>query len=127
MPPNGSNCGVGRPRRLPDHVEAELISREILNDMRFLPLRRRVELIRREHGIEIGASGLGKMYRRHGVKYLQAKVVKRLGNAHEARLEQQRIAFARKLSSLQEQRRGDRIIYMDETTFQIWPKPSRTW
>ena len=35
-------------------------------------------------------------------------------------------AFARKLHGLQESA-GDDLIYMDQTTFQLWAKPTRTW
>ena len=38
----------------------------------------------------------------------------------------ERIAFARKIHGLQ-RTCGDQLIYMDQTTFQIWPKPIRTW
>ena len=46
--------------------------------------------------------------------------------AHEARLDRERVAFARRLHTLQEQH-GDNVIYMDQTTFQLWPKPTKTW
>ena len=47
-------------------------------------------------------------------------------NAYERRIELERIAFARKLDTLQRQH-NDQLLFMDQTTFQIWPKPSKTW
>ena len=44
---NGTNFPMGRPRILPQEVEAQLISRQTLYEMRFLSLPRRIELIRR--------------------------------------------------------------------------------
>ena len=70
--------GGGRPRKIPAHIEAELISYKTLNDMRFLSLPRRAELIRREHGIEIGSQLLGALYRRNKIRYLQAKKFTRI-------------------------------------------------
>ena len=52
--------------------------------------------------------------------------MKRVGPIAEERLELERIAFARKLDGLQ-QIDGDQIIYMDQTTFMIWPRPAKTW
>ena len=94
---SANNCPLGRRRLIPQDLEARLISRQTLYEMRFLSLQRRVELIRREHGISIGVRTLGDLYKRNGVKYLQAKKVRRLPNAREQRLEQERVAFARRL------------------------------
>ena len=41
----------GRKRKLPPHVESELASWELLNEMRFLGLDKRLELIRRRYGV----------------------------------------------------------------------------
>ena len=65
------------------------------------------------------------MYKRNGVKYLQAKKARRVTSAHEARLELERVDFANRIHTLEQQ--GEGLIYFDETTFQIWPKPTRTW
>ena len=126
IPTNGKTCAVGRPRVIPESLEAELTSRETLYKMRFLSTKRRRELIRREHGVQLGKNTLARIYHRNGVRYLQAKKVKRVGPAAAERIEVERSAFARKLDGLQ-RLDGDQIIYMDQTTFMIWPKPTRTW
>ena len=123
---NSTNFAMGRPRTVPQDVEALLTSKKTLYEMRFLSLARRTELIRREQGIELAPRTLATMYKRNGVKYLQAKKAKRLSSAHEFRIEQERIAFARKLDGLLREDPAQ-VVYMDQTTFQIWPKPTKTW
>ena len=113
-----ANFAMGRPRHVPQDVEAQLITREKLYEMRFLSLRRRAELIRREHGLQLSSDVVKRMYKRNRIRYLQATKVKRTTPAHEARLELERVAFARKLHTLQEQH-GEQLIYMDQTTFQL--------
>ena len=97
---SANSCPLGPPRRIPPELEARLVSRETLYEMRFLSMPRRAELIRRDHGISIGRCALAKLYKRNGVKYLQATKVKRLSHAREERLELERVAFARKLAAL---------------------------
>ena len=92
--------GGGRPRAIPPDLEAELVTWESLNEMRFLSLRRRAELIRRAHGINVGAYMLANLYRRNGIRYLQAKKWTRVSDAKEQRLERERVAFAQKLRGL---------------------------
>ena len=123
---NASNYPMGRPRVMPPELERQLCSKETLYEMRFLSLARRVELIRREHGIVFGDRGLAKLYKRNGVRYLQASKIKRLPPSKERTFELERISFARKLHGLQ-QLCGEEIVYMDETTFLLWPKPGKTW
>ena len=85
---------------MPPHLEAQLISKQTLYEMRFLSLARRAELIRREHGISLERWAIGEMYKRNGVKFLQAKKTKRNSTFKERSLELERIAFARKLRTL---------------------------
>ena len=42
---------AGRKRKLPPHVERELASWELLNEMRFLGLEKRLVFIRRRYGV----------------------------------------------------------------------------
>ena len=94
--------GGGRRRIVPPDLEAELVKWETLNEMRFLSLRRRAELIRRQHGIAVGPAILGDLYRRNGIRYLQAKKFTRVTDANQARYERERIAFAQKIKGLQD-------------------------
>ena len=77
LPVNAAYNNVGAPRLLSASIEAEITSWQTLNDMRFLPMRRRLELIRREHGIAVSLNTLRRVYKRRGVRFLQAKAVKR--------------------------------------------------
>ena len=49
----------------------------------------------------------------------------RLSEEREHKLIKERIAFARRLNNLMS--RDADICYMDETTFNIWDPPKRTW
>ena len=115
-----------RVRVIPAEIEAQLASYETLKEMRFLSLPRRRELIMREYGVYFGKHALRRLYKRNGISFKQAKSKRRLEPAREQRYELERIAFARKLHGLQ-QTCADQIIYLDQTTFQIWPKPVKTW
>ena len=95
-----ANFAVGRPSSVPPDLEAHLTSKDTLYEMRFLSVERRVELIRREHGLVLSKQAVKRMYKRNGVRYLQASKMKRVTPAHESRLQTERIAFARKLHTL---------------------------
>ena len=85
---------------MPAHIEAEITSWKTLNEMRFLPIQRRLELIFREHGIMISGNTLSRLYKRNGVRYLQAKKLRRQSVAANDRLERERVRFAGKLAAL---------------------------
>ena len=68
--------------------------------MRFLSLPRRVELIRREHGLIVAPHILRHLYQRKKIRYLQAKKWTRVTDAKEQRLERERVFFAQKLRGL---------------------------
>ena len=95
-----ANFAVGRPSIVPPDLQAHLTSKDTLYEMRFLSLDRRVELIRQEHGLVLSTKAVKRMYKRNGVRYLQAAKMKRVTPAHESRLQTERIAFARKLHML---------------------------
>ena len=118
---------AGRPHLFPAEIEAEICSWASLNEMRFLSLAKRVPLIEAKYGRRIGPKTLMKLYKRNGVRCRQAKKITRAPDSAEARLEAERVAFARKLQGLKDEGAGDQLIYMDETTFMVWNKPTRTW
>ena len=73
IPVCARNYPVGRPRVITANLEAQITSWQTLNDMRFLSIRRRQELIRREHGVYIGVKTLAKIYQRNKIRYRQTK------------------------------------------------------
>ena len=93
--------------------------------MRFLSVDRRIALIEQRWGISVGKHILTDCYKRNGVTHRQAKVGTRLSIAKERALLTERIAFARKL--LRWMQTNTPLIFFDETTFQIWVKPGKTW
>ena len=101
--PRGARFSPGpRARAVSAELEAELTSKRSLYALRFLSMARRRELVQREHNIRLGKHTLTRMYKRNGIKYLQAKKKKRQTPAAERGLELQRIAFARRLHALQQ-------------------------
>ena len=95
--------------------------------MRFLSLERRSRLIEEQYQVKVPANSLALIYTRHGVRYKKTKKATRISEAKEAQLMQERARFARELQGWEA--RQESVIYMDETTFQLWgPDPSRrTW
>ena len=79
---NATNFRMGRPCVLPRDVEAQLVSRETLYSMRFLPIQRRVELVNNQHGTHLSVEGFTNLYKRNKVKYLQSSKAKRLTPSH---------------------------------------------
>ena len=79
---SGKNFPVGRPRFIPPELERTLVTKEILYEMRFLSLLRRAVLIRRDYGINIAKGTLAALYKRNGVKFLQASKARRTTSAH---------------------------------------------
>ena len=67
-----------RPRKVPARVEEELISRELLNEMRFLPLAARCQIVRERYQLAISVTCLAKLYKRNKVKYRPAKTTIRV-------------------------------------------------
>ena len=101
-----------------------LVSKEELHRMRFLALRKRCAIIEETHGLKISCSTLVRIYHRNDVRCRQAKTERRLTLHRQAALDKERVMFARKLlAHIQAKQKSKRLIYADETTFQLWNKP----
>ena len=83
--------------------------------MRFLPMRVRAQRHSQHFGIRVTYVQLRCIYKRHGVRFRQPKMSKRLPDAKEEALIPERILFAEKMKDLLD--RGRVIIYADEATF----------
>ena len=59
--------GIGR--KIPANIEAELVSWEMLNEMRFFSLDRRLEIIHSRYGVRISRQTLQQLYARNGVSF----------------------------------------------------------
>ena len=64
---------VPRPRKLSSAFERQLVSYEVLNEMRFLSLERRSRLIEEQYQVRVPANSLALIYARHGVHYKKTK------------------------------------------------------
>ena len=54
-----------------------MVSKEALETQRFMGLRERVAYLWRQHDIWISKSALVLLYRRHGIEYAKARVMKK--------------------------------------------------
>ena len=115
-----------RPRMIPRHAEEWLCHWNTLFNMRYLPMRERARKCKERFGLARCTGGaVMHCYKSNGVSYKKPGKVNRLSEERELRLMQERIAFARKLQRLID--RGADVCYLDETTFNIWDAPKRTW
>ena len=87
--------------------------------MRFFSLRRRVSIIERRYGIELSEGGLRLIYKRHRIRFKQAKRQILISEAKEAVLMRERIQFSVKLQELLDDPNAD-VIFLDEATFGLW-------
>ena len=106
----------GRKRKIPARIEAELVSWEILNEMRFFGLDKRLEMILSRYGIIVKRKTLQDLYARNKVTFRQPSKVLRVSEAHEARLMRERANFAVRYTEVLMRNDGDNLCYMDETT-----------
>ena len=70
---------------------------------------------------------LGKYYASHGVKFKRPDYTYWKSNAENQQLREKQLLFVRQLGSIIQQGAYDEIIYLDETTFHLWQKASRSW
>ena len=64
---------IPRPKKLSSAFERQLVSYEVLNEMRFLSLERRSRLIEEQYQVRVPANSLALIYARHGVHYKKTK------------------------------------------------------
>ena len=105
----------GRKSPIPEDLQLKMVSRETLNDMRFLPIRVRAQRHSVQYGIPVTHTQLKLIYRRHNVRFRQPKLSARLPDEKELALIPERILFAEKMQALMDDDRV--IIYADEATF----------
>ena len=65
------------------------------------------------------------VYHNNNASYKKPGKANRISDERELDLIHERIAFARKIQRLID--RGADLCYMDETSFNIWDPPKRTW
>ena len=106
-------------------MQLKIVSRDMLDSMRFLPMRVRAQRHSIQYGIPISLYQLKNIYKKHGVRFRQPKLASRLPDEKELALIPERIFFSEKMKRLMDA--GRVIIYADEATFQATARPAKTW
>ena len=68
-----------------------------------------------------------RCYQEFGAKYVKPKIVYRSKNERQAELCAQQQAFTETIVNLTMHQPDVEIVYIDETTFNLWQAPSRVW
>ena len=81
--------------------------------------------IHRQLGVTICPSTLSKLYRSNGIVRGTPKYVYESAIRNRVQLDQERAKFALTLATIL--RRGDVVIYFDETSLNAWTKRKKVW
>ena len=111
----------GKARKVSQELEDTLCSVEKLDEYRFLSIDERLVRIEDEYGLKISKTTLKSYYKKNDIKMRQPKKVYRMTDAAWMKLIRQRIVFANMLEPLLQ---SANIIYMDQTSFQLWNRVS---
>ena len=96
--------------------------------MRHLSLAQRAEVLKQRLNIpKLSAMTVWRYYQEFGAKYIKPKIVYRSKNERQKELCEQQQKFSQEILRLVMHHAEVEIIYIDETTFNIWQAPSRVW
>ena len=99
-----------------------------LMEMRHLSLIQRAEALKYRLGLEeLSASTVWRCYQEFGAKYIKPKIVDRSKNERQAELCAKQQEFTQEIVRLTMNCPNVEIVYIDETTFNLWQSPSRVW
>ena len=102
-----------------------MISKEALQDQKFLSLRDRVKLLWQQHFIHISTYGLRSLYKRHGITHRKARSMKKSFIRDHEEYDRKRSDFAWQILSLV--RNYEPVVYVDETSISINNLKVKTW
>ena len=88
---------TGRKAAIPEDIQLKMVSRETLNDLRFLPMRVRAQRHALQYGFPVSLYQLKMVYKRHKVRFRQPKLSSRLPEGKELALIPERIFFAERM------------------------------
>jgi hypothetical protein len=114
--------------RLTKEQVAWVIDINTLENQAHLCLEERVQIIRERFDIPyMTPQALSGYYRRYGVKFQRPNYVFWKGSAELKDLKTKQFEFVEKLGTIMRDEAYDEIIYLDETTFNLWQKTSKCW
>ena len=102
-----------------------MISKEALLRQKFMPLRQRLEYLWNEHYIQISYGALRLLYKRHSIKHIKARRMRKSLIRDEDKHKKDRAKVAWELLSLLVN--NDPVCYMDETTVEVNDLKTKTW
>ena len=99
-----------------------------LMEQRHLSLDQRAEVIKRELNLpKLSGITVWRVYREFGAKYIKPKIVYRSKNERQKELCAQQQMFSQQLLRTIMHCPEVEIVYIDETTFNLWQATSRVW
>ncbi len=117
----------GRKQLLTNEQQAYLANPKTLQDMRHLSLAQRAHNLKRFWDLRsFGTETLRKYYLRLGVRFKKPPLYYDTKNLNAAFILSQQQEFSRNLASILMEQEKE-VIYIDETTFNLWQTPGRVW
>ena len=105
-----------------------LIDPETLRSMAHLSLRDRLPIIMKHLGLpSFSEMTLWNYYKKNGIGFKRPDYKYWKSLAEERELRQKQLEFAGELGTILKDEAYDEVIYIDETTFNLWQKMSRAW
>jgi len=105
-----------------------IIDHQTLEDMSHLSLRKRADVIREKfHLIKFCHSTLQKYYHRYGIKYNKPNYKYWRSQAENNDLRGIQYKYVQELIGHMQKKSFDEIIFIDETTCNLWQKTSKCW
>ena len=111
-------------RIIPSDVEEWLVSHLGLEELKFLSLSQRTDVIFQRFKLRISSHCLSDLYRRHGISYRFARPQARHLIANES-LDRERFEAAWQLLNLLASKA--KVVFIDETTVQSQGRKKKTW
>jgi transposase len=105
-----------------------VIDYETLEGMSHLSLRKRAQIIRERFNLpKFQHSTLQRYYLRYGIKFKRPDYKFWRSNAENHNLKGEQFIYVQDLVSQMAKKTFDEIIYIDETTCNLWQKVSKCW
>ena len=121
-----SQRGPGKMLSYSDRVY--IANPKTLMTQRHLSLAQRAEVLRRDMNLpNLSAMTVWRVYQELGAKFIKPKIVYRSKNERQKELCEKQQQFSSELIKTMIDFPKVEIVYVDETTFNLWQAPSRIW
>ena len=121
-----SQRGPGKMLSYSDRVY--IANPKTLMTQRHLSLAQRAEVLRRDMNlVNLSEMTVWRVYQELGAKFIKPKIVYRSKNERQKELCEKQQQFSSELIKTMIDFPKVEIVYVDETTFNLWQAPSRIW